>query len=622
MAASVVAAVRTPSNGTDATGASLALTIPAGTAIGDYAVIIVELWDSTATNPTLGYPAGFSQIVNYVSTTDGFEKLKVAIKKLTAADSGTYSVTGFASHFRQGHVVILRGIDGTTPLDVAAVLTQNATGTTLATTPTTAITTVTNGALLMRVLANENTCTGLPDTGYTEQADSNYTKTNTKIQATAGTDTPAGGSFSASTLKLSALLAFRPASGGPATVNATLVVTLPAPTSTIVAKRTVLATINKALGAVAATIVAGRTVLATINKTLSAPATSLLAARSTAAIAGTVLPAVTATATGLRVDHGSGTGPLPGPVAGATALRTVSGVSGAVLPGPAAGLLGARSLTGSLTASLPSITATATGLRDEHGSGAATLGAPAAHMVATSSDAPILIAQLPGPTATAAGLRAGHGSGAAALPGPVGIGAGQRTVAAILGATLSGPQSLIFAKRTIASTGSALLGQVLAQMDVDTGVGPIVNGEYWLTLEDLMTARGDQQSIMFDVVEIWHDEHVDEAFDSALGFEPTTMPEPFYGPGIGPHDGKARAQARPVQSGRRDGAGQLLTALGYAVAIPYDVTEVRPTDLIRLVSSEYEPMHVGKILRVQDVQSSSYVTARRMSCVDYQKSAP
>jgi hypothetical protein len=211
VAASVVGVERTPSDGTDATGASLALTIPGGTAIDDYAVVILELWDSTATNPTLTYPSGFSQIVNYVSTTDGFEKLKVAIKKLTAADSGTYSVSGFASHFRQGHVAILRGIDLTTALDVAVNLAQNSTGTAL---PANSITTVTDGCLLMHVIANENSCTGLPATGYTEQADSNYTKTNTKIQATAGTDTPSGGSFSASTLKLGALIAFRPAAGG------------------------------------------------------------------------------------------------------------------------------------------------------------------------------------------------------------------------------------------------------------------------------------------------------------------------------------------------------------------------------------------------------------------------
>lgn len=211
VAASIVGVARTPSDGTDATGASLALTIPGGTATDDYAVLIIELWDSTATNPTLTYPGGFTQIVNYVSTTDGFEKLKVAIKPLTAADSGTYSVSGFASHFRQGHVAILRGIDLTTALDVAVNLAQNSTGTAL---PANSVTTVTNGCLLLHAIANENTCTGLPATGYTEQADSNYTKTNTKIQTTAGTDSISGGSFSASTLKLGALIAFRPAAGG------------------------------------------------------------------------------------------------------------------------------------------------------------------------------------------------------------------------------------------------------------------------------------------------------------------------------------------------------------------------------------------------------------------------
>jgi hypothetical protein len=206
--ASFVGIARTPSDGTDATGATLALTIPAGTSVDDYAVAIIELWDSTATNPTLTYPSGFSEIVSYVSTTDGFQKMKVAVKKLTAADSGTYSVSGFGSHFRQGHVAIIRGIDTTTALDVAVNLAQNSTGTTL---PANSLTTVTAGCLIMRVVANENTSTGTPDTGYTEQADSNYLKTNTKIAGSAGTETPSGGSQSVSNLKLSALIAFRPA---------------------------------------------------------------------------------------------------------------------------------------------------------------------------------------------------------------------------------------------------------------------------------------------------------------------------------------------------------------------------------------------------------------------------
>lgn len=211
MVASVVGCARTPSNGTDATGASLALAIPAGTAADDYALIEVELWDSTATNPTLGYPAGFTEIVNYASSTDGFQKQKAAIKKLTAADSGTYTVTGFASHFRQGHVTIMRGLDLTTVLDVAVNLAQNASGTAL---PANSLTTVNAGCLILRQVCNENSSTGLPDTGYTEQADSNYLKTNTKVAGAAGTETPAGGSFSASTLKLGAMFAFRAAAGG------------------------------------------------------------------------------------------------------------------------------------------------------------------------------------------------------------------------------------------------------------------------------------------------------------------------------------------------------------------------------------------------------------------------
>lgn len=209
--ASIVASLRTPSDGTDSQSTTRAATIPAGTAVDDYALFELELWQSTATNPVITWPSGFTEIVNYVSTTDGFQKLKVAIKKLTAADSGTYTASWTASHFNQAVVTIVRGIDTTTALDVAINLAQNSTGTAY---PSNSLTTATAGCAIVQVVANENTCTSLPPTGYTEQQESNYLKTNTKIGGAAGSESISGGSVSASTLKLVALIALRPAAGG------------------------------------------------------------------------------------------------------------------------------------------------------------------------------------------------------------------------------------------------------------------------------------------------------------------------------------------------------------------------------------------------------------------------
>lgn len=119
---------------------------------------------------------------------------------------------------------------------------------------------------------------------------------------------------------------------------------------------------------------------------------------------------------------------------------------------------------------------------------------------------------------------------------------------------------------------------------------------------------------MFDRVRIRHFDPVDGAFDQDLGYKPSTLPAPFY-------VGKARVQARPVQSGETISGGQPITRLGYAVAVPWDVDQVRPTDIIEVYQS-WDPDHVTKTLRVADVQSSTFVTARRMSCLDYQPREP
>lgn len=169
------------------------------------------MWQSTATNPTVTWPAGFTEIVNYVSTTDGFQKLKAALKVLSAGDSGNYSMSWTGTHFNQAQCSLWSGIDNTTPLDVAVNLAQNSTGTAY---PSNALTTANAGDGMQYIVANENTGTSLAPTGYTEQQEANYLKTFTKVAGSAGSESISGGSLSASTLKLAALVALRAASGG------------------------------------------------------------------------------------------------------------------------------------------------------------------------------------------------------------------------------------------------------------------------------------------------------------------------------------------------------------------------------------------------------------------------
>lgn len=609
MVASVVGAVRTPSNGTDATGASLALTIPAGTAADDYAVIIVELWDSTATNPTLTYPSGFSQIVNYISSTDGFQKLKVAVKKLTGADSGTYSVSGFASHFRQGHVVIARGLDLTTVLDVAVNLAQNSTGTAL---PANAITTVTNGALLVFAICNENTCTQTTNpTGYTKQLDSNYLKTNTKIQATAGTDTPAGGSFSASTLKLGALIAFRPAASGGSTVNGVLIASSSL-TGTLVGKRTVKATAVGATGLTAT--VAGRRIVkgaAAAGSTLTAAALGAPTVTGTAT-AGSVL---TATAGGLRFV--TGTAALAtGITAVASAVRTVLGSAAAGSSLTADGT-GSHGVQGTAGAGFM-LTATATGVRTAHGVAAASsalLGTISGVVLTAGSGVAQSSSAL---TATATGVRTVLGTTSAT----------SSLAATATGITTGGPVTISGTASAISSlaatmTGSrTIAGQMIAAFSLLAliFVPPPSGGEDitgWLTLGDLMDARATHELIMIDQISVRHPGMTEGVFDPDLGYAPSE-PKPAY------YAGKATVQARQISAGQLSPAGLgTLTQLGYAIHGPVGTTidQAAPDDVITVTDSA-DPRYVGLTLIVRNVESSSFVTARRLVCTVYEPSTP
>lgn len=136
-----------------------------------------------------------------------------------------------------------------------------------------------------------------------------------------------------------------------------------------------------------------------------------------------------------------------------------------------------------------------------------------------------------------------------------------------------------------------------------------------LTPAQLAQCRATHETIFGDRLRIRHREPATQAaFNPALGYEPSTAEAPFY-------DGPGRIQARPVQSGTQNPGEQAVTVLGYAVAVPWSVTEVRPTDIVECYASA-DPRNVGKVLTVADVQSSTFETARRMSCENYQVRDP
>jgi len=265
-------------------------------------------------------------------------------------------------------------------------------------------------------------------------------------------------------------------------------------------------------------------------------------------------------------------------------------------------------ILGTAVASLGGLGGTAFGRRTAPGAAGVTLPTLSASATATITKSGVASASLPTIGGTAFGRRERLGTAGALLGGPTGAATGRRTTSGIADAVLAPVIALGSggSPDSIPGTGTVLLGGLTARAVVFAA-----GEEVWLTQADMDEARALQESIMYDRIRIRHDDPVDGEFDDALGFAPSELPEPFY-------DGKARVQSKPVQSGNGVFAAEDVTQLGYVVAIPWHVVGVRPTDIIEVYSSR-DPGAVVKTIRVRDVQTSTYETARRMSCIDYQQ---
>jgi hypothetical protein len=192
----------------DSFGSSCTVPVPSGAASGDVALLAIEQWESG--NPAVTWPADFVEIINLVS---GSQKLKVARKRLSGADSGNYVPTWTGSQWNLGHCILISGaLASGEPIETSNTASGTGTGT-----PSTSVTTATD-AFLGHFVANENSATATPPTSFTEVQDGNYLHASYRIPGTTGAFTASGGTLSASTLALVALVAVKPepAAGAPA----------------------------------------------------------------------------------------------------------------------------------------------------------------------------------------------------------------------------------------------------------------------------------------------------------------------------------------------------------------------------------------------------------------------
>lgn len=189
---------------TDAQDAGKNCPVPTGAAANDIALLAIEMWLDTATDPVVTWPSGFTQTVYYESTADPFQRIAVGWKRLTGADTGNYAYTLNGSYWNMAHCMLVTGA-ATTGDAIEATNTAETGGTTM---PSTSVTTVTE-PFLAHFVAKVGSATNTPPTNFTEVQDGTYLTTSYRIPATTGTHTTSGGSTSASTVKIAVLIAVK-----------------------------------------------------------------------------------------------------------------------------------------------------------------------------------------------------------------------------------------------------------------------------------------------------------------------------------------------------------------------------------------------------------------------------
>jgi hypothetical protein len=123
---------------------------PTGLADGDVVVIFASRDDDAG---TLTGPAGFTELAS--ASTDSSRDLRLAVWRKVIADASSepaaYTVTSSELQEFSIHAVAVRGVDNATPEDTTAATSTPATGS--ASLPSPEVTTVTDGALVLRYCA-------------------------------------------------------------------------------------------------------------------------------------------------------------------------------------------------------------------------------------------------------------------------------------------------------------------------------------------------------------------------------------------------------------------------------------------------------------------------------------
>lgn len=198
---------------------SWAVTGPTGLAEGD--LLVISLLSSSLANETA--PAGFTALIAGQAESTSDAELIVYYKFAGPSEAGPYTFTFDNTENGNAAWIAFRGVDQTTPLDVAVSNRANAASTSIST-PT--ITTVTNGAMVLGIVAcdpdNGSGPTFTWSSGTEDWDESGSTlrfQSGAHLLKTTAGSTSLSGTLSQSEASVSAIMAFRPATSSPQTVN-------------------------------------------------------------------------------------------------------------------------------------------------------------------------------------------------------------------------------------------------------------------------------------------------------------------------------------------------------------------------------------------------------------------
>lgn len=203
---------RSSSNsGNDQNVSVIAPAVPAGAAANDVMVAFLSRW-GPGSNPAVTAPSGFTHAGTQASSGDGGEKLDVYYKRLTGADTGTYSFSWTGAMWSHLHVLDFVGVKTTG--DPIAALFGSWSGTagtygSISLSPTFA-------PALVWSCYNDTSGTHTPPTSFTEVIDQDCGSAAYYIPGASGTYAAANGTASTSSPATAVLVALEPAGGAAA----------------------------------------------------------------------------------------------------------------------------------------------------------------------------------------------------------------------------------------------------------------------------------------------------------------------------------------------------------------------------------------------------------------------